>query len=147
MFGEGFVRWLYDNRSWLFEGAGVALVAAFGSLLFAIGRRRKRAASIPSPVYHYATVQRFSGEIAFPLHGKTKERTVYYPVPFRTSPKLDVEFALGRMDELDLMEQRPDAFRIRLGGDGSTINSSDVVVSWTAEGVLCDAPSQTESRV
>lgn len=61
---------------------------------------------------------------------------IYYPARYRSSPNLVFPEGYQSVEQFEVIEQRPDGFKVNLGGSG-TIGSK---IKWKATGVL-DNPS------
>jgi hypothetical protein len=72
------------------------------------------------------------------------EHTVYYPIPYASPPNLSLR---SPFDDLVLLEQKPDSFRVAWKGLGPSFGTEEV--TWKAKGVRrcppCSAPAPVES--
>lgn len=76
---------------------------------------------------------RQSGELAFSIDQKLTEYDVYYSVPFLTTPNLTWRFENGQIQNVDIIEQRKDGFKVHFGGYKS--GGQKIMFIWKAEGV------------
>jgi hypothetical protein len=126
----------------------VLTITGFAFLLFAVLAHRRRVRAHPqvgpspgeAPRAQAPRVESLSGKLQIAID-MNREYEVFYSLPFRRPPELNIRVISGGID-FDIVEQRRDGFRIKTRGSSAFGSSAGITLQWDARGEIPPSTGQ-----